>query len=73
MKLLLRAIFQTMVELMGAQVSKPLIATKITHLICYKFEGDGNSDNEELKVMSKEVEYSQLADVATISSKCWEL
>ncbi|KAM0070778.1 putative BRCT domain-containing protein [Helianthus debilis subsp. tardiflorus] len=29
----------TMVELMGAQVSKPLIATKFTHLICYKFEG----------------------------------
>ncbi|MFS7939003.1 putative BRCT domain-containing protein [Helianthus anomalus] len=39
MKLLLCAIFQTMVELMGAQVSKPLIATKVTHLICYKFEG----------------------------------
>ncbi|KAK9076544.1 hypothetical protein SSX86_004878 [Deinandra increscens subsp. villosa] len=30
----------TMVELMGAQFSKPLIANKVTHLICYKFEGE---------------------------------
>ncbi|XP_076905471.1 BRCT domain-containing protein At4g02110-like [Bidens hawaiensis] len=30
----------TMVELMGAKVSKPLIANKVTHLICYKFEGE---------------------------------
>ncbi|KAL8191984.1 hypothetical protein R6Q57_028105 [Mikania cordata] len=30
----------TMVQLMGAQVSKPLIANKVTHLICYKFEGE---------------------------------
>ncbi|KAL5996342.1 hypothetical protein ACLOJK_026419 [Asimina triloba] len=29
-----------MVELMGAQFSKPLIAAKVTHLICYKFEGE---------------------------------
>ncbi|XP_058076866.1 BRCT domain-containing protein At4g02110 [Magnolia sinica] len=29
-----------MVELMGAQFSKPLIASKVTHLICYKFEGE---------------------------------
>ncbi|KAL4572166.1 hypothetical protein LXL04_018935 [Taraxacum kok-saghyz] len=29
----------TMVDLMGAQFSKPLIANKVTHLICYKFEG----------------------------------
>uniref|UniRef100_A0A8I6WX39 BRCT domain-containing protein n=2 Tax=Hordeum vulgare subsp. vulgare TaxID=112509 RepID=A0A8I6WX39_HORVV len=29
-----------MVTLMGAQFSKPLIAHKITHLICYKFEGE---------------------------------
>ncbi|KAJ0509045.1 putative BRCT domain-containing protein [Helianthus annuus] len=75
----------TMVELMGAQVSKPLIATKVTHLICYKFEGvmvipttrgiekTTHLLAEELKVMSKEVEYYQLADVAAISSKCWEL
>ncbi|KAK1420458.1 hypothetical protein QVD17_22073 [Tagetes erecta] len=30
----------TMVELIGAQVSKPLIGNKVTHLICYKFEGE---------------------------------
>uniref|UniRef100_A0A7N0T8V7 BRCT domain-containing protein n=1 Tax=Kalanchoe fedtschenkoi TaxID=63787 RepID=A0A7N0T8V7_KALFE len=29
-----------MVSLMGAQFSKPLIANKATHLICYKFEGE---------------------------------
>ena len=31
--------YQTMVNLMGAQFSKPLVANKVTHLICYKFEG----------------------------------
>ncbi|XP_050265109.1 BRCT domain-containing protein At4g02110 isoform X2 [Quercus robur] len=30
----------TMVNLMGAQFSKPLVANKVTHLICYKFEGE---------------------------------
>ncbi|KAK9922504.1 hypothetical protein M0R45_030966 [Rubus argutus] len=30
----------TMVGLMGAQFSKPLVASKVTHLICYKFEGE---------------------------------
>ncbi|XP_071699574.1 BRCT domain-containing protein At4g02110 [Rutidosis leptorrhynchoides] len=30
----------TMVSLMGAQFSKALVANKITHLICYKFEGE---------------------------------
>ncbi|XP_021280952.1 BRCT domain-containing protein At4g02110 [Herrania umbratica] len=30
----------TMVSLMGAQFSKPLVANKVTHLICYKFEGE---------------------------------
>ncbi|XP_027113652.2 BRCT domain-containing protein At4g02110 isoform X1 [Coffea arabica] len=28
-----------MVDLMGANFSKPLVANKVTHLICYKFEG----------------------------------
>lgn len=32
-------LYQTMVGLMGAQFSKPLVANKVTHLICYKFEG----------------------------------
>ncbi|CAN1196460.1 BRCT domain-containing protein At4g02110 [Linum perenne] len=30
----------TMVSLMGAQFSRQLIAIKVTHLVCYKFEGD---------------------------------
>ncbi|KAJ7973044.1 BRCT domain-containing protein [Quillaja saponaria] len=30
----------TMAGLMGAQFSKPLVASKVTHLICYKFEGE---------------------------------
>ncbi|XP_073314322.1 BRCT domain-containing protein At4g02110 isoform X1 [Primulina huaijiensis] len=30
----------TMVSLMGANFSKPLVANKVTHLICYKFEGE---------------------------------
>ncbi|KAL3531526.1 hypothetical protein ACH5RR_010848 [Cinchona calisaya] len=30
----------TMVGLMGANFSKPLVANKVTHLICYKFEGE---------------------------------
>ncbi|KAJ3699780.1 hypothetical protein LUZ61_003485 [Rhynchospora tenuis] len=29
-----------MVAMMGARFSKPLIANQITHLICYKFEGE---------------------------------
>ncbi|PRQ45953.1 putative transcription factor interactor and regulator CCHC(Zn) family [Rosa chinensis] len=29
----------TIVGLIGAQFSKPLVASKVTHLICYKFEG----------------------------------
>ena len=29
-----------MVELMGGQFSKPLVANRVTHLICYKFEGE---------------------------------
>ncbi|XP_030487621.2 BRCT domain-containing protein At4g02110 [Cannabis sativa] len=29
-----------MVALMGAHFSKPLVANKVTHLICYKFEGE---------------------------------
>ncbi|XP_068660363.1 BRCT domain-containing protein At4g02110-like [Aristolochia californica] len=29
-----------MVEMMGAKFLKPLIAARVTHLICYKFEGE---------------------------------
>ncbi|PVH32814.1 hypothetical protein PAHAL_9G493600 [Panicum hallii] len=31
---------QKMVSLMGARFSKPLLANAVTHLICYKFEGE---------------------------------
>ncbi|KAM7495810.1 hypothetical protein LguiA_020224 [Lonicera macranthoides] len=30
----------TMVGLMGANFSKPLVASKVTHLVCFKFEGE---------------------------------
>ncbi|XP_021836175.1 BRCT domain-containing protein At4g02110 [Spinacia oleracea] len=30
----------TMVQLMGSQLSKPLVARRVTHLICFKFEGE---------------------------------
>ncbi|KAL1225184.1 BRCT domain-containing protein [Cardamine amara subsp. amara] len=30
----------TMVELMGGEFSKPLVANRVTHLVCYKFEGE---------------------------------
>ncbi|XP_010456981.1 PREDICTED: BRCT domain-containing protein At4g02110-like [Camelina sativa] len=29
-----------MVDLMGGNFSKPLVANRVTHLICYKFEGE---------------------------------
>lgn len=33
-----------MVDLMGGQFSKPLVANRVTHLICYKFEGESLMD-----------------------------
>ncbi|XP_022150128.1 BRCT domain-containing protein At4g02110 isoform X2 [Momordica charantia] len=41
----------TMVGLMGAQFSKPLVAHKVTHLICYKFEGDKYDLAKRLRTM----------------------
>ncbi|XP_057823071.2 BRCT domain-containing protein At4g02110 isoform X2 [Cryptomeria japonica] len=35
-----RSDIMRMVEMMGARFTKPLIAKEVTHLICYKFEGD---------------------------------
>ncbi|ERN16768.1 BRCT domain-containing protein At4g02110 isoform X1 [Amborella trichopoda] len=35
-----RSDIMKMVDLMGAQFTKPLIASKVTHLVCYKFEGE---------------------------------
>ncbi|WCJ22299.1 BRCT domain-containing protein At4g02110 [Euphorbia peplus] len=40
-----------MVSLMGGQFSKPLIATKVTHLICYKFEGEKYELAKKLKTI----------------------
>ncbi|XP_074316628.1 BRCT domain-containing protein At4g02110-like [Silene latifolia] len=36
----LREDIMTMTELMGAEFSKSLMPSKITHLVCYKFEGE---------------------------------
>ncbi|KAF7804908.1 BRCT domain-containing protein [Senna tora] len=41
----------TMVGLMGAQFSKPLVANKVTHLICYKFEGEKYELAKRLKTI----------------------
>ncbi|KAH9306651.1 hypothetical protein KI387_011055 [Taxus chinensis] len=35
-----RSDIMRMVDMMGARFTKPLIAKEVTHLICYKFEGD---------------------------------
>ncbi|KAJ0597735.1 putative chromatin regulator PHD family [Helianthus annuus] len=58
----------TMVELMGAQVSKPLIATKVTHLICYKFEGEKYLLAKRVKRI-KLINHRWLED----SLKAWEI
>ncbi|GAB2254432.1 hypothetical protein Droror1_Dr00022241 [Drosera rotundifolia] len=39
----------TLVSLIGAHFSKPLVANKVTHLICYKFEGEKYELAERLK------------------------
>ncbi|XP_026657983.2 BRCT domain-containing protein At4g02110 [Phoenix dactylifera] len=56
-----------MVSLMGARFSKPLIANQVTHLICYKFEGE----KYELakKVNIKLVNHRWLEDCL----KAWEI
>jgi hypothetical protein len=35
-----RSNIMRMVDMMGARFTKPLIAKEVTHLVCYKFEGD---------------------------------
>ncbi|WOL06686.1 BRCT domain-containing protein [Canna indica] len=56
-----------MVSLMGSKFSKPLIANQVTHLICYKFEGE----KYELanKVNIKLVNHRWLEDCL----KSWEI
>ncbi|KAL9273487.1 BRCT domain-containing protein, partial [Drosera capensis] len=51
----------TLVSLMGAQFSKPLVANKVTHLICYKFEGEKYELAKRLKRI-KLVNHSWLED-----------
>ena len=41
----------TMFSLMGAQFSKPLVANKVTHLICYKFGGEKYELAKKMKKM----------------------
>nr|XP_043621838.1 BRCT domain-containing protein At4g02110 [Erigeron canadensis] len=57
-----------MVERMGAQFSKPLIATKVTHLICYKFEG-------EKYLLAKKVKRIKLVNHGWLEDclKAWEI
>ncbi|KAH6811238.1 transcription coactivator [Perilla frutescens var. frutescens] len=58
----------TMVAMMGANFSKPLVANKVTHLICYKFEGEKYELAKKVKAM-KLVNHRWLEDCL----KAWEL
>ncbi|KAF8394643.1 hypothetical protein HHK36_020859 [Tetracentron sinense] len=57
-----------MVGLMGAHFSKPLIANKVTHLICYKFEGEKYELAKKMKKI-KLVNHLWLEDCLTT----WEI
>ncbi|XP_051118940.1 BRCT domain-containing protein At4g02110 [Andrographis paniculata] len=57
----------TMVSLMGAKFSKPLVATKVTHLICYKFEGEKYELAKKMKI--KLVNHRWLEDCL----KAWQI
>ncbi|XP_057966662.1 BRCT domain-containing protein At4g02110 [Malania oleifera] len=58
----------TMVGLMGAQFSKPLVANKVTHLICYKFEGEKYELAKKMKKI-KLVNHRWLEDCL----RAWEI
>ncbi|XP_060174674.1 BRCT domain-containing protein At4g02110-like [Lycium barbarum] len=58
----------TMVRLMGANFSKPLVATKVTHLICYKFEGEKYELAKKMKTI-KLVNHRWLEDCL----RSWEI
>ncbi|KAL7112541.1 hypothetical protein ACP275_04G008600 [Erythranthe tilingii] len=58
----------TMVALMGANFSKPLVANKVTHLICYKFEGEKYELAKKMKRIQL-VNHHWLEDCL----KAWEL
>ncbi|OVA02555.1 BRCT domain [Macleaya cordata] len=57
-----------MVGLMGAYFSKPLVANKVTHLICYKFEGEKYELAKKMKKI-KLVNHRWLEDCL----KAWEI
>ncbi|KAL5700303.1 hypothetical protein ACHQM5_025763 [Ranunculus cassubicifolius] len=57
-----------MVGLMGANFSKPLVANKVTHLICYKFEGEKYDLARKLKKI-KLVNHHWLEDCL----RAWEI
>ncbi|XP_034911905.1 BRCT domain-containing protein At4g02110 [Populus alba] len=57
----------TMVGLMGAHFSKPLVANRVTHLICYKFEGEKYELANKMKI--KLVNHRWLEDCL----RNWEL
>ncbi|KAF5178246.1 Brct domain [Thalictrum thalictroides] len=57
-----------MVGLMGAYFSKPLVANKVTHLICYKHEGEKYELAKKLKKI-KLVNHCWLEDCL----KAWEI
>ncbi|PIA34784.1 hypothetical protein AQUCO_03700213v1 [Aquilegia coerulea] len=57
-----------MVGMMGAYFSKPLVANKVTHLICYKFEGEKYELAKKLKKI-KLVNHRWLEDCL----KAWEI
>ncbi|KAI7990988.1 BRCT domain-containing protein [Camellia lanceoleosa] len=58
----------TMVGLIGAKFSKPLVANKVTHLICYKFEGEKYELAKKMKRI-KIVNHRWLEDCLT----AWEI
>ncbi|KAG5598302.1 hypothetical protein H5410_029672 [Solanum commersonii] len=58
----------TMVGLMGANFSKPLVANKVTHLVCYKFEGEKYELAKKMKTI-KLVNHQWLEDCL----KSWEI
>ncbi|GAB2234557.1 hypothetical protein Drorol1_Dr00003812 [Drosera rotundifolia] len=58
----------TLVGLMGAQFSKPLVANRVTHLICYKFEGEKYELAQKMKKI-KLINHRWLEDCL----KAWKL
>ncbi|KAA8549098.1 hypothetical protein F0562_000782 [Nyssa sinensis] len=58
----------TMVGLMGANFSKPLVANKVTHLVCYRFEGEKYELAKKMKKI-KLINHQWLEDCL----KAWEI